>query len=322
MKKYALYFIILILVLAFSGCGKVEHGFDETPDIKNAFEYEPEEEIYDRDPFEHWIIGKKGDKLEAGAHELDNKRTCTVCNSTITEHYDGAFEVTNYDQYGSLIRHSSYNADGTLIGENTAEFEYDELGNVLIEKHFTSLCDFIEITLYTYKTDSEGTLYVFSKDTTYGSGESLYYEYTENGNILYYCVFDPAGNLTYETINKYLTDENGEEYVSQIINYDLIYNNKSFFEFDKFGNLLLMEDINEAGESYRKEIYEYNEDGMLIHSYTYIYDLLAEEYFYDFAENENGIYIYCRKKVIHNDDGTGIIQLYNEKDELISEEKF
>ena len=327
MRKFALYFIIRVLLLAFSGCNDLEDSKNPPLDI---FEHEPEQKTYGRDAREHWVIGENEERLEISAHELDEQKICTVCKSKIDKFPDGSCDVYDYDEHGNIIRGTMYDIDGSVINETFIEYTYDEHGNIILEKGWANPDYYIDgfpmitgwITENEYALDFEGNFYLIRKTETHDAGDYYYEEYIEDGLLSAKFYYDEDGKLYLEEHNEYLPDENGELYVSKSSLYDFNLGNKNFYEYRPDGQILSLEEYNDAGECYRKEVYEYDGEDLICYA-VFSYGELTGEYYLKTAVDSGGYeYNYIAEEYVFNEDGTGIHYEYDETGEILREENF
>ena len=82
--------------------------------------------------------------------------------------------------------------------------------------------------------------------------------------------------------------------------------------FDDDGNHVATEK-REKGVLKEEEIHEYDEEGYLLSSKTYVGDKLTEEAVYTVRENSSGL----SKIITYNDDGTTTVEEYDEYGNVI-----
>ena len=99
-----LVFIFAVLAAVLSGC----------------IAEEPENSVWERNPTEHWINGKNGEKLNVGEHELDEESFCEICGCEIFDHGNGVITVSNYDEKGNPVRVTNF-----AFGGNSAPKDLD-----------------------------------------------------------------------------------------------------------------------------------------------------------------------------------------------------
>lgn len=89
---------------------------------------------WEKNGTEHWRICTCGEKIETSVHELDENWICKTCDSEILDF--GDIDVSEFDEYGNVTSRKTFSADGELLSETSYEREYNEVGNILIEKYF------------------------------------------------------------------------------------------------------------------------------------------------------------------------------------------
>ena len=115
---------------------------------------------------------------------------------TVNEYYeDGSWQYTEYDEYASIARWISYDADGTALFDYSYSYTYAEDGTVMGEKVYENGALITE-TVYAIYNESDGFYTYPAKETVYFSdGSYTVTEYNENYQVLSEQYYDAAGSL-------------------------------------------------------------------------------------------------------------------------------
>lgn len=278
MKKSAVFIVILVIALVFSGCAPEYPEIDvpevteplENTEIPGSAEYSKTTENlpWERNAEEHWKIGENGEKIETGLHDFDYIGICSVCHCEVSESDSGSYVIYEVDQYGNYVRITYYNSAGNIYDEIISEFKYDENGNKVFEKTYPNpkyrSADEINPTEsftaeFEYAQDSLG-LYYFSKiKTTYGNGSATIEEYIDSRRVSSTVYFDCDGNKLSELFYEYSENENGTKYLSEYIEHDCIYGTKYIYGYDEIGNVLYLEELDAEGKTVRRDEFKYDD---------------------------------------------------------------
>lgn len=239
------------------------------------------------------VYGEDGNKISAETY--CNDFLCEVieygvgadgCDLPSAQYFysdDGTSGLNQYDEYGNLVYSASYDEEGAVIVEETAEYVYDEDGWVLEARNvlqFSSGEKFVDV-----KNEYGDTMMsaIYEANGELASGSRYEYEYDENGNKLWarqYSELD--GRLVRESEYALIEDEWGTECYEKItIDYEED-GGKYVCEWNNRGNELSAVQYDAEGEivtAYRSE-YEYDENGnvMLMKRYENDRLYLIEEY--------------------------------------------
>lgn len=165
MKKL-LPLLLLLLTLLTAACA-------EEPTLP-AFEWE-------RDVHTHWQLDEDGAIINRGDHTLDEMMICTVCGSEVWDLGDGTVVITDYDEYGNVLRYTVWEA-GEVTGEIVCALVCDENGMIQTQTEYL-----------------DGVL-------------ACRYEYDENGNCVRFLSYDEEGAVSSETFTEYALDADGWYY--------------------------------------------------------------------------------------------------------------
>lgn len=226
----------------------------------------------------HWHTCACGEPMDTAAHTLKND-VCTVCGNEIFIFEDGTKQMLIYNEQGDCIRCVSYAADGSMESEDRTEYVYDNNGNKLSEKTYSTGALFAE---YEYATSADGETYM-AKETYYNAdGTRHSSEYDENWNTLHSASYAADGSVEYAYEYEYSADGSwmGEksyqgdmliseqEYLldaegSQTTIRHIFYNedgSSTLCEYDEYGNETLEITYDAAGNVTHELRYEYEYD--------------------------------------------------------------
>ena len=289
---------ILALIMAFSGCfsGKVK-----------------EDAVYDRNPDEHWINSKKGEKLHVAEHEFDEEGFCTVCKSFVEYWTDGGADVCNYDEKYNLTRSTSFDEEENILFDYVMEYRYGENDEIIY------CATYQNGRLYETYENIDGTIQEeYFEESGYHTLSITYKGYLGDTIINQWYAYDPEDNVRYESYTETFIDENGEKHrvketetnyldgIKTIGEYDSCMNPLFIKEYDFDGNLL------SAIEGY----YEYNEEGVLLYKKILLNGKLESEIFFD-AET-----FYETKNISYTEDGSCTVLEYDKNGDIISETRY
>lgn len=227
----------------------------------------------------------------------------------VTYYDDDTWSINEYDAFGNMVHGAAYDADGNV--------QYEE---------FTE-----------YKLNTDGEYYEFSKVGLFAEGDIFYDEYNEYGDT----------TLTHNT------DANGNVWASEVYEYEYKDHVKLWRKHFSSGKLVTISYYAENGMTAREIEYfegnsrmetEYNEHGDPVSIISYAADDQVEShmtYEYEYAEdltmlisraytdgklviqteytvNEDGS-SYAGKETVYEADGSCIVLIFDENDEIISE---
>jgi len=198
-------------------------------------------------------------------YEYDEKGNLLIGYS-----YDHSGNVVSYQQYeyderGNVLSIYSHKGNGDLSG--FIHYEYDERGNVLTIYDYKGNGDIYKFEHYEYDAMNNIVYFsIFQDNPRYESSVMYYYEYDNNGNILFRYnmngafdenIYDGKGNLIY----RHNHDVNG------------IHVSSEKFEYDNKGNMTAEYLIYYLSGYYdeidKKTIYEYDVNGNLLAKHVY-----------------------------------------------------
>ncbi len=296
-------------------------------------------EAWERDLANHWHNCECGEALEAEAHVGGDEDffTCEVCGSEVWNYGDGSGSVTDYSEFGDILRYSSYDEEGLLTDESVYDIEYDENGERVREATYWngSLFEEIEyvmgedeyyIPAVRKNYDEDGCWSLHEYDENGYLSHSVYYdadnavteeetfEYDEYGNLLHSIMCDKDGVMLREETNEYTYDEDGNQIGCRnvIRSGD---NSSMVNETNEYGDDVLSAfyDVNnelEAGWIYE---YEYDEEGR--RTWAKQYDMasgrLMDHSEYAIYEDEFGEHHYEKSSTYYEEDGSITVYEYN-----------
>lgn len=259
---------------------------------------------------EHWQLCECGETINTAAHAPDESSRCSVCGAEIWDFGDFV-DVNTYNEYGDILRMTSYDANGNVIGDLRYEYEYDADGNKLLAKYYADGV-LMDETAY-----EEGLPVRYT--TYYEDGTESFAEYDENGNVFHFVFYEADGAVSSETWSEFGFTADGESYESKntMVDADGVkyigeYNQQgdmtAWFCYDAGGNLLTEE---------RYE-FEYDAEGRTQVKRIYISGVLTEELIYTVVTDEAGWMGYPGTVITYEADGSMTVTEYDENDNVIS----
>jgi len=227
---------------------------------------------WDRDPYQHWKLCECGERLEAADHDLTDV-TCAICSSDIWDFGEGIFDVHTYNEYGDIVRMSSYAPDGSLTGEYVYQPEYDADGHKTAERQFMDGRLFCEDE---YALHPDGWTYLLRSTSYEEDGRKSINEYNEEGAVIRAVSYTADGALDMEVTAVYAHTEEGELYAAEETT---SYGNTTYFcTYNEYGDITSRvkyeDDVMVDEERYEQE---YNDEGKPLWKKTYRNDMLIYE---------------------------------------------
>lgn len=291
----------LLMLMAFMlPCAVMAETVDGTmdPDFP-VFEWE-------RDAKEHWRVLDNGEKADAAAHVMQDV-FCEVCESEIWLFDDGYADVSNYNDYGELVRSTAYDETGEVAYDCVFAYGYDENGVKLWEKQYEQGWFVSEAV---YALNAEGENWPVWSAAYYDDGTSARNEYDEHGNVIKAYTYDVDGSVTYESTSEYALNADGWYYEKRQV---VVMEGTTFInEYNEYGDWTYV-NITEADGMVISDAhceYEY-QDGVKVSSKQYEAGVLIFESYYD----EWGQLV---KEIEHMEDGTVEVYEFDENGDLIN----
>lgn len=295
MKKITLY-LLMLLVMVLPCVGMAETAAD--PDYP-VFEW-------DRDAKEHWHVAENGEKADAAPHVMQDV-FCEVCGSEIWLFDDGYADVSNYDEYGELVRSTSYDEQGVVNYDCAYAYGYDENGNKLWEKQYEQGVFVAEAV---YALNAEGENWPVWSASYYDDGTSARNEYDAHGNVIKAYTYDADGAVTYESTSEYALNADGWYYEAKQV---AVMDGTVFTtEYNEYGDWTYVSIIEADGTVVSEGRFEYEYvDGVKLSCKHYEADALTLESFY----NEWGGLV---KEIEYFEDGTTEVYEFDEEGNLVT----
>lgn len=251
-------------------------------------------------PAGHWRMLESGEKADLGIHKLADDMICTVCGAEVWVYDDLSGDVYYYDDFGTLIRHTSYANDGMITYDFIRALTYDDNGHVLHALEFIDGVLFGEIT---YAVNADGESIPVTEYAWYDDGTWALNEFDEYGNCIRATTYDEEDNLTSETISEYKLLEDGWFYESK--NTTRMDDAVFVTEYNEYCDTVRRQ-ISEAGVVWTDCTYEYEyRNGQKLWCKTYEQGRLSRETVYD---PEAGMPV---KETEYYDDNTVIVSEFN-----------
>jgi len=235
-----------------------------------------------------------------------------------------------FDENGKTVLDASWDSNGAL--QNKSTYEYDDMGNQVLQKIYLDEENVSE--QWTYGYTEEGKLN--HKEVEYADGSiSSYNKNIESVNTIEWVATDEDGEFEGKEINRYNTkelliesievDDEGFELLKKEYEYDandnlaaqIIYENeaplsKEVMQYDANNNLVHSIQLSPGGNKIGETKFHYDEKNQLI--YRDINDEVRVEYTYD----DKGNQIEIKQTNLQTDLNLGLVQYkYNEENVLI-----
>ena len=290
MKKFTLMLLCLALALPAFSLAEEAAASPALP----AFEWE-------RNGLGHWHVLENGEKADIGAHSLEDL-LCTVCGSEVWLYDDLAADVYDYDEFGNLLRYSSFDTQEELIYEMVYILEYDEEGRVLNSREYV---DGVLVSESAFTVSEEGESIPATQKTWYDDGTWALNEYDENGNCVRATTYDEADILTSETLSEYKMGSDGWFYESKTTT--LMDDAVFMSEYNEYGDKIRVLN-SDAGLVWSDLTYEYEyRDGEKLWCKQYDAGRLSVESVYGGDD-----WWHVVKESEYYDDGTAIVSEFND----------
>lgn len=210
MKRIPALILTLGLAIAlFPGCAAGNPGAAEpAPTAETTVHTHVPSEDWEVNGTEHWQNCECGERIGAEAHALDDEMRCTACGAQITAFGD-VVAVDLFNEYGDVIRRTSYDADGNVLDEMGYAFEYDEAGNVLLKQHYEG--NRLSSEREYVPAEGGGARLFRAIDYVMGGGWFVT-EYDEEERPVRYSSHDDIGIMLSETVYEYAPTADGEGY--------------------------------------------------------------------------------------------------------------
>lgn len=264
----------------------------------------------------HWMACTGCDeKLQEGAHTLDDMSRCAVCSSETID-WGGSVSVYTYDKYENMIRMAEYDDDVGLYNEIVYDYVYDADGNIVecretVDGRLTSESEYTMV----------GAENVLAKVTYYNEDGTWFINVHDSyGNVTSLVDYDADGNVTFHSDSTYAQNSGGEWYTSATTEF---YSDgmKLEAEYNEYGDITfrVMYDADGNVSSTEAWEYSYDEDGRRVTQKTYTDGMLCEEMIFKTVTEEDGWFSYPEIIITYSDDGSRTVCVYNENNELVSE---
>ncbi|MBR3962604.1 MAG: hypothetical protein IKK14_03660 [Oscillospiraceae bacterium] len=297
--RFKILLVLAVLAAVFSGCSAKE----------------PENILWERNPSEHWINGKNGEKLNVGEHELDEESFCKICGCEIVYQVDGVITVSNYDEKGNPVRVTNFAFQGKSFDDYITEYKYDENGGILYSETFENgrLCETFEKTGETVQKD-----YYYIDGSHHLS--ITYPGYLGDTIISQWYSYDPEGNVEYEEYTENLLDKNGEIYLNRTTSIHYPTETKVVSEANALGHPLSVEKYDLDGnliDNY-DYAYEYGEENLIVYEKIIHQGKLYKEHFLKVITQGEGLVTQPCKEITYHETGHYVIE-YDENGNITAE---
>ncbi len=263
---------------------------------------------WQRDVRNHWQVTEDGEITSLSAHTLDDFLICTVCGSEIIDWGDGSADINNYDEFGNLLRYTSFDTEGMITYEAVHAYEYNEDGMVLLDR------EFIDGILYgeavcTVTEDGEHLPVTQTAWNDDGTTSVNYYD--EHGNCVRAAIFEADGSVAFETTTEYALNDDGWYYEAKVTS--RFASGETFYaENNQYGDPTRTYNTYADGTPWTDSTYEYEyQDGVMVWKKQYEGGRLSSEEWM----NEEGNSI---RDIYYEEDGSTETWLYNDNGDATS----
>jgi len=190
--------------------------------------------------------------------------------SMIYHNEDGSKEISEYNEYGDAVKIALYDASDAFIGEYTYEIEYDEEGNILLQKTYLDGA-LTEEQIYIIEEGEDFSFHYIGKVITYDEdGSKCVTEQNRYDDITQITYYDAAGTVidacTYE--NEYAEDDllmAQRIYRGDVLEVEILY---ALEEHEDY-NFYYLASETTYHEDGTKTVVEFNTDGEIIKETAY-----------------------------------------------------
>lgn len=297
--------LALMMLAACSGGNTTESTeSEETVHIHTA------QEGWEWNGTEHWHLCDCGEKVDAAVHRLGDDMLCSECGIEIWDMGDGYVDTMSRNEYGETAKWISYDPDGNVISEREYDRQYDDQGNLLLEKFYSDgmLSDESE-----YVVDDDGESRIIRNTSYFENGEYYVTEYDAYGDFTQTVSYSAEGEILSASYYEYAIDSNGERYEAK--NTDIYTEgDKMVAEYNEYGDTIYRAMYDADGALTREDVWEYgyNEDGDPMWQKQYTDGFLAYEIVSYIIESDDSGYYMCYPETIidYEEDGSKLVSEY------------
>lgn len=299
--------------------------------------------LVDMDLSERWELCECGERLNVTQHvwvtDEWGDQLCSVCGAQQYLWDDGTLELCGVDEYGSVVRQISWDADGAVTMDLSTVYQYDAEGHLMSAWYYEGEVLYAESE---FALDAEGYEWENRAIVYYDDGSMSVTEYNEQGDEIL-VAFYLDGVLEAELRYEYTYDEQGrvtrmrtfsDGAVIEEVDYVIVTEADGYFSYparmtawyeddtrvtyilDANGDTLSETYYDAAANILKSLSYEneYDDAGNLVRVTTTEDGVLSrvEEY----AVDADG-WIYRAKEIVYNADGTSTEIRYDENGEVI-----
>lgn len=264
--------------------------------------------IWEHDGLTHWQLDTDGAVINQGAHNTADSWLCSICGADILDWGDGTYDVSDYDEYGNLVRSSCYDENGLLTYQSIHVLTCNEDGVILKDVEYINGVLYGE-SLYTVTED--GMQLPVSSTVWNDDGTTSVNQYDKHGNCVYAAIYEADGSVFFETISEFALSDDGWYYecttTSRYATGETFYD-----ETNQYGDKLRSLNTHADGTVWGDWTYEYEyRNHTKVWKKQYAAGVLIFEEFFDDDGN-------CIQEVEYLEDGGWIIYDYNDHGDVAS----
>ena len=267
---------------------------------------------WERDQEHHWQLDAFGGRINEGAHNISQEDfRCTVCGCEVMDWGDGWYALTDYDEYGNVLRYTSID-NGAVTYDSVHALTYNDEGVVLVDVEYIGGLRFME-SIYT--VDGDGMQMPVKSTAWNDDGTTSINEYDEHGNCVRAYILGAENELIFENVNEFALNDDGWYY--QCKSTSRFNTGESFYsEYNQYGDETRSLNQDADGNVWADSVTEYEyKDHVKVWKKHYAFGRLDYEEHY----NEEGAPVLMSEYL---PEGGRIEYTYDENGDVCKEETF
>ena len=261
------------------------------------------------DSTHHWQLDDNGEATNKGAHTPGEDWICPGCGCEILDWGDGSIDITDYDEYGNVLRRYSF-ADEELTYKSIHVYAYSEDGLLTEDSEYVNdiLCSTTR-----YAIGAEGEPVPVMQHTWNDDGTTSVNDYDEHGNCIRSAIYEADGALLFETLSEFaqVEDEWFGLWFYECKTTSRFSTGETFYtETNQHGDAIRTLNTYADGSIWADNMYEYEyNDSIKVRSKHYSFGKLVLESSY----NDEGS---CVQDIEYPEDGGRIVSVFNDQGDI------